>query len=200
MQRARAARWAALLGCVAVSLAWSPAALAQPADDIEGEGGEVKAPQTWSGFERVLGTGQWFWVDGKAMPGIELGLGREWFELDLELSFITLTERSPQLDGRWAGNQLGAFAMFTPVREPWLDVSVGLGGDIYLLWGVHSDVTEAALAPRAVVRLWPSEQLAISVTARSHLVHSEGLELGTARNGSSGLPVLLSTGITWRFF
>ena len=90
--------------------------------------------------------------------------------------------------------------MFTPVRERWLDVSVGLGGDFYLLWGVHSEAAEAALTPRAVVRLWPTEDLAVSFTARSYLVHSSGLELGTERNGSSGPPVLLSTGITWRFF
>lgn len=199
MQQTRFARWTVPLVLGGASLAWSPAVLAQPADssaelELTGE------PQTWAGFERVLGTGQWFWVQGKAMPGFELGLSRDWFELDLELSFVTLTERSSELDGRWAGNQLGAFAMFMPVRERWLDVGVGLGGDFYLLWGVHSDASEAALTPRAVVRLWPSEDIAISVTARSHWVHSAGLELGTGRDGSSGPPVLLSTGITWRFF
>lgn len=198
MQQARFARWAAPLAVLVTSGAWSSAALAQPSDTEEGEG--LQEPTTWAGFDRVIGTGQWFWVDGKAMPGLELGLGRSWFELDLELSFITLTERSSELDGRWAGNQLGAFAMFTPVREPWLDVSLGLGGDFYLLWGVHSGKTEAALTPRAMVRLWPTEDLAISFSARSYLVHSEGVELGVERDRSSGPPVLLSTGITWRFF
>ncbi|MEY4551595.1 MAG: hypothetical protein RL685_7790, partial [Pseudomonadota bacterium] len=72
--------------------------------------------------------------------------------------------------------------------------------DFYLLWGVHSEASEAALTPRAVVRFWPTDALALTFTARSYLVHSDGLELGTARDGSSGPPVLLSTGITWRFF
>jgi hypothetical protein len=188
-----------LLALDVAALAWSPAALAQAEDSIE-SGVETEQPATWGGLDRVLGTGQWFWLQGKAMPGLELGLGRDWFELDLELSFVTLTERSRDLDGRWAGNQLGAFAMFTPVRERWVDVSVGLGGDFYLLWGVHSEASEAALTPRAVVRFWPTDALALTFTARSYLVHSDGLELGTARDGSSGPPVLLSTGITWRFF
>jgi hypothetical protein len=199
MQQARFARWTALLALVG-GLAWPSAASAQLADGEYEASGAAGEPATWAGFDRVQGTAQWFWVQGKAMPGFELGLARDWFELDLELSFISLTERSRELEGRWAGNQLGAFAMFMPVREPWLDVSVGLGGDFYLLWGVHSEAAEAALTPRAVVRLWPTQELAISFSARSYLVHSAGLELGTERNGSAGPPVLLSTGITWRFF
>jgi hypothetical protein len=198
MQGARWAQWTALLALGGAALVWSPAALAQ--EDAEPYDTETEGAGTWSGFDRVLGTGQWFWLQGKAMPGFELALGREWFELDLELSFVTLTERSSDLDSRWAGNQLGAFAMFTPVRERWVDVSVGLGGDFYLLWGVHSEAHEAALVPRAVVRLWPAESVALTFTARSYLVHSNGLELGTQRDGSSGPPVLLSSGITWRFF
>lgn len=199
MQQARFAHWMRLLALGGAALAWSPAALAQAEDEVE-SGTETEQAATWGGLDRVFGTAQWFWVQGKAMPGFELGLGRDWFELDLELSFVTLTERSRDLEGRWAGNQLGAFAMFTPVREPWVDVSVGLGGDFYLLWGVHSEASEAALTPRAVVRVWPTEDLALTFTARSYLVHSDGLELGTSRNGSSGPPLLLSTGITWRFF
>ncbi len=206
-------RWSTLLALGAACLLRAPAARAQ----LEGDPGdpagdatshlihdETAAPadetETWSGLDRVLGSAQWFWVQGKAMPGFELGLGRERFELDVELSFVTLMERSSELDGRWVGNQLGVFAMFSPVRERWVDVSLGLGGDFYLLWGVHSDASEVALAPRAVLRLWPSEQLAISVSARSYVLHGSGLELGTARDGSASLPLLLSTGITWRFF
>jgi hypothetical protein len=150
--------------------------------------------------DRVLATGQWFWLQGKAMPGIELGVGRGLFELDLELSFISLTERSPDLDGSWVGNQLGVFLMLTPLRERYYDVNVGLGGDFYLLWGIHSGAREAALTPRVVARIWPLENLAVTFMARTYLLHSEGLDLGTARDGGSGPPILLSTGVTWRFF
>ena len=79
-------------------------------------------------------------------------------------------------------------------------VSVGIGGDFYLLWGIHEDATEAALAPRLVARIWPLADLALSFSARTHLLHSDGLGLGTQRDGSAGPPLLISTGITWRFF
>jgi len=150
--------------------------------------------------DRVLGSGQWFWLQGKAMPGVELAVGRGLVEMDLELSFLTLTESSRDRDGSWLGNQLGLFLMLTPLRERYFDVSIGLGADLYLLWGIHSDVREAAFTPRVVARLWPLERLGVTFMARSYLLHSDGLDLGTARDGSSGPPILLSTGITWRFF
>jgi hypothetical protein len=150
--------------------------------------------------DRVLGTGQWFWLQGKAMPGIEFAAGRGLFELDLELSFLTLTEHSRELDSSFLGNQLGAFLMLTPLRGRYFDLNIGLGGDFYLLWGIQSGVREAALAPRVVARIWPFENLGLTFMARSYLLHSDGMDLGTARDGSSGPPILLSTGITWRFF
>jgi hypothetical protein len=150
--------------------------------------------------DRVMASGQWFWLQGKAMPGIELAAGRGLVEFDLELSFLTLTERSPDLDGSFLGNQLGAFVMLTPLRERYFDLNIGMGGDFYLLWGIHSNAREAALTPRVVARIWPLENLGVTFSARSYLLHSDGLDLGTARDGSSGPPILLSTGITWRFF
>lgn len=151
-------------------------------------------------LDRVLGTGQWFWLQGKVMPGFELDLGRGLFEADLELSFIGLTDRSRELEGGFVGNQLGAYLMLTPLRERYFDVSAGLGLDGYFLWGIHPDAREVALAPRVVARLWPFEDLALTFSARTYLLQSDGLELGTARNGSEAPPVLISTGLTWRFF
>ena len=150
-------------------------------------------------LDRVLGTGQWFWLQGKAMPGFELDMGRDLFEVDLELSFIGLTERSHELDSGFVGNQVGTYLMLTPLRNRYFDVSAGLGADIYLLWGIHPDAHEAAFAPRVVARIWPLEDLALTVSARTYLFESDGLELGTARNGSEAPRVLISTGLTWRF-
>ena len=134
------------------------------------------------------------------MPGVELGIGRGLVEGDVELSFISLTESSHDLESGFVGNQLGAYLMLTPLRERYFDVSAGLGGDFYFLWGIHPDAREAALAPRLVARIWPLEQLALTVSARAHLAHTDGLELGSARNGSAGPAILISTGVTWRFF
>ena len=151
-------------------------------------------------LDRVLGTGQWFWLQGKAMPGFELDLGRGLFEADFELSFIGLTDRSRELEGGFVGNQLGAYLMLTPLRERYYDVSAGLGVDGYFLWGIHPDAREAALAPRVVARIWPLENVAVTLSARTYLLESDGLELGTARDGGAAPRILLSTGLTWRFF
>lgn len=150
-------------------------------------------------LDRALGTAQWFWLQGKVMPGFELALGRGLLEADLELSFIGLTDGSRELEGGVVGNQLGGYLMLTPLRERHYDVSAGLGVDGYFLWGIHSDAREAALAPRVVARIWPVEQLALTLGARTYLLESDGLELGTARNGHAAPRVLISTGLTWRF-
>ena len=41
-------------------------------------------------------------------------------------------------------------------------------------------------------------QLGIHASARAYPLTSSGIELGTTREGGDGLPVLFSTGITWR--
>jgi hypothetical protein len=150
--------------------------------------------------DRLLGTGQWFWLQGKVMPGFELDLGRGLLEADLELSFIGLTDGSRELDGGFVGNQLGGYLMLTLLRERYYDVSAGLGVDAYFLWGIHPDAREVAFAPRVVARIWPLENVAVTFSARTYLLQSDGLELGTARNGSEAPPILISTGLTWRFF
>ena len=43
-------------------------------------------------------------------------------------------------------------------------------------------------------------ELALTFSARTYLLQSEGLELGTARDGSQAPRVLISSGLTWRFF
>jgi hypothetical protein len=150
-------------------------------------------------FDHVIGSGQWFWTQDKVMPGIELGLGRGLVEFDVEASFVVSTRSSRDWDGSLLGNQLGAYVMLSPLRQRYVDLSVGLGGDLYLLWGIHTEASEAALVPRVAVRLWPLERLGITLTARTYLVPSRGLELGTRRDGSEAPAFLFSSGLTWKF-
>jgi hypothetical protein len=84
------------------------------------------------------------------------------------------------------------------VRERYFDLGVGLGGDFYWLWNVHGDALEPALAVQAAGNLWVTPQLGIHASARAYPLAGSGLELGTTREGGDGLPVLFSTGITWR--
>jgi hypothetical protein len=191
--------WCAPLVLGLAGIFFALPARAQPADAEAPTDAASESPADSKAADRVSITGQWFWMQGKAMPGIELGMGRGLFELNVEISFVTLTQPSANFDGSLLGNQFGAYAMLTPLRNRYCDLSVGLGGDFYLLWGIHSDARKGALAPRLVARVWPSENLALTFSARSYLVHGVGLDLGTARDGSSGPPILLSTGITWGF-
>lgn len=167
--------------------------------DTPSEAEEKESAGGYLLFDRVLGSGQWFWMQDKVMPGVELGMGRGLLEFDVELSFVATTQGSRDWDGTLLGNQLGAYVMLTPVRERYVDLSLGLGGDFYLLWGIHSDASEAALVPRVAVRLWPLERLGITLTARTYLLPSRGLELGTRRDGSEAPAFLFSSGITWKF-
>jgi hypothetical protein len=197
--------WLTCSACVLSSLCLASPVLAQDEAPEEQASEEQPADVPLSisalaqlGFRGSV-SGQWFWMRDKAMPGMELAVGHGLLEGNLELSFLTLTRHSNDLGGSLLGNQLGLYAMLTPLRERHYEVSVGLGADFYLLWAIHSGARESALAPRVVARVWPLENVAISFSARTYLLHSDGLDLGTARDGSSGSSILLSTGITWGF-
>jgi hypothetical protein len=192
---------ACLLGVYLSGTAHAQEAPGETAADTPSEASEADAAPTgnYLWFDHVIGSGQWFWTQNKAMPGIELGLGRGLVEFDFELSFVVSTQRSRDWDGTLLGNQLGAYLMLTPLRQRYVDLSLGLGGDFYLLWGIHSEASEAALVPRVALRLWPLERLGITLTARTYLFPSRGLELGTRRDGSEAPAFLLSSGITWKF-
>jgi len=190
---------------VAIAAA-SLASAAEPALDAAAEGSrdtesstETAEPATPHLLDRFTATAFWFWADGKVMPGLELSGGKDWFQLDIELAFVALSKSSPDFDGTFLGNQLGIFAMFTPLRDRYYEVSAGIGADFYLLWGIQSEVVERALAPRLSARIWPLEHVAVTLTARAYPVHTSGLDLGTRRDGSDGSPLLITSGITWGF-
>jgi hypothetical protein len=146
----------------------------------------------------TLLSAQAFWAQGKVMPGAALGLRFGAVELDLEAALLWLTEPAPPRGLTFLGNQIGAHLMFLPVRERYFDLGVGLGGDFYWLWNVHGDAFEPALALKAEGNLWLTPQLAVYAAARAYPWKSSGLELGTTRGSEDELPVLFSTGITWR--
>jgi hypothetical protein len=189
---------ACLLGVCLSGTADAEEAPSQAAPDTP-SAAEPAATGNYLWFDRVIGGAQWFWTQGKVMPGLELGMGRGLVEFDFEVSLLASTQSSRDWDGSVLGNQLGVYLMLSPVRQRYVDLSLGLGGDFYLLWGIHADASEAALVPRVAVRLWPLERLGVTLTARTYLLPSRGLELGTRRDGSEAPAVLLTSGITWKF-
>jgi hypothetical protein len=157
---------------------------------------EARGAQGNSG-EGALGS-QWFWASGKAMPGLALRAGKGIWWLDLEASLIHLTQSSNELDVHFLGNQFGLFAMVRAKPMKRLELAAGLGADIYGLWNIHGDEWQVALALRTTAHVALASRVGIFGTARAYPLSTGGLELGTYRDGSSGLPVLFSTGIEWR--
>lgn len=164
-------------------------------------GGELEAEpgaaQVWSP-DVGLG-GQVFGVDGKAMAGLSLRVGDGLFWGELEFTPIWLSKRSPDFDGSFLGNQWGFYFSLAPLRTRFVEGLVGVGLDLFHLWGIHSDELFAALSFKAGVHVRPAASVSIFATARSYALHSEGVELGTYRNGERTIPVVGTVGTEWRF-
>jgi hypothetical protein len=141
---------------------------------------------------------QWLWAKDKAIAGVGLNAQRPFLDFDLELSLMWTTAQADGFDGSFLGALFGIFVSFVPLRTERVDLGLGLGADIHYLGAIHQDLVEGALASRAFVRVALLEDLALFATARVYLLASDGLELGTERNGSAGLPVLFGTGLSWR--
>lgn len=173
----------------------APAALAQSDDPAE------SAADDAGGSEKPIGSllsAHAFWAQGKVMPGVAYGARLGFLELDLETSLLWLTEPAPPRGVTHLGSQFGAHVMYLPVRERYFDFGVGLGGDLYWLWNVHGDAVEAALAIKLEGNLWVTPALGIYATARAYPLQSSGLALGSAPEPDEALPLLFSTGVTWR--
>jgi hypothetical protein len=187
------------------------AAVCAPAEDFEcawenanrarddASNGEVEenAPPP-AKAEGALGA-QWLWASGKAMPGVVFGGSYEALRFDLETSFVALTDPGREFASQFLGNQFGFHLMFRPVYAERWELAGGLGADLYTLWNIHGDALEVALSARVAGHFRLSNEVGVFVTARAYPLATSGLELGTARDRSAGLPVLFGTGVEWRF-
>jgi hypothetical protein len=178
------------------------AACASPPADLVGERSEsepaAEARPAPLRVKTALGA-QWLWASGKAMPGVLLRAGHRTVWFDFETSLIALTEAAPEFDTRLLGSQLGFYLTFRPVYSRRWELATGLGSDVYSLWNVHGDEWQAALSARVAGHFWLFERSGLFVTARVYPITSSGVELGVTREHARGLPVLLGTGVEWRF-
>ena len=139
---------------------------------------------------------QGFAAQNKVMPGLALRLGRRW-GIRVETSFIWTTDPAAGL-GSFLGNQLGLYVEATPLRRPRFDATMGAGVDAYFLWGIHHNLTEAALSVEANAAYWVRPSWGVVLGLRGYLLQKRGLELGTRRDGSAGNPILLTAGVAVR--
>ena len=141
---------------------------------------------------------QWAWASDKYMPGLALGLRGQSLGLILESGLVGLLQPAPGTAQTFLGNSFGAALTYAALRTSHLELSLGLGCDVYYLWNLHPDKYEIALAARAEAHYWFAGGPGVYLGARAYPVASRGLELGTTRAGGGSLPVLFTTGIEWR--
>ena len=147
-----------------------------------------------------LGVGaQVFGVSGKAMVGLSLRLGDGLYWGELEFTPIWLTRTSTDFDGSFVGNQWGFYFSLAPLRTRYVEGLVGVGLDLFHLWGVHSDELFTALSFKGGVHVRPAPSVSVFLTVRSYAWHSGGVELGTYRDGERTVPVVGTLGVEWRF-
>ena len=127
---------------------------------------------------------QGFAVSNKVMPGVALRLGKYWGPR-LEASFIWTTDPVAG-HGAFLGNQFAVYLEATPLRVASFELSVGLGTDVYYLWAIHGDLARISLSAEANMSYWVTPRFGVLLGFRGYPLESEGLELGTRRDGSSG--------------
>jgi hypothetical protein len=170
-----------------------------PPETAEPDAALAEAPSsTGLDIESALGA-QWWWASGKAMPGIIARAGHRWLWFDAEMTFIWLTESSADFDLSFLGSEFGFHAVFRPLYGERGELSAGIGADVYALWNLHGDEWQGALALRLEGHLNVTPRLGVFGSARFYPVATSGLELGTNRDHSRGLPLLFATGVEWRF-
>jgi hypothetical protein len=142
---------------------------------------------------------QAFWVVGKVMPSVVLRIDlHRLLWLDVEAGLIFVTNPPPGSDS-FVGSPFSAHLLFAPFRTSKVELAAGLGADTHYLWGINGDHAEVALALIASAHYWLTPKFGVFASARGYPIATSGLELGTFRNGSAGLPVLFATGVAWSY-
>ena len=167
--------------------------------ETSGDADAVTTPKPCPGCRHALGA-QALWVSGKFIPEIN---GRydpnRWFWLDAELGLVFLLDPPPGDDRVVLGSPLAAHFVFVPYRTRSVELGLGAGADLHLLYGVGKGIVEVALAVKAIGHVWVTPRLGLYGSARVYPIATNGLGLGEKRDGSRGLPVLFATGVEWGF-
>lgn len=169
------------------------------APDASEETGLDATPKPCPGCRHTFG-GQALWASGKFIPELA---GRydpnRWFWVDAEFGLVFLVDPPPGEKRVVLGSPLAAHFVFVPYRSRMVELGLGAGGDLHLLYGIGKGIVEVALAVKAIGHVWVTPRLGLFGSARVYPVATNGLGLGEKRDGSRGLPVLFATGAEWGF-
>lgn len=140
-----------------------------------------------------------FLVKDKAMFGVHARLHYAWLAMSAGMTFVSSTKDDPTgaVEADLLGNLFEFHFLAQPLDFQGLMAGVGTGVDLYTLWGINADEVKVAWPMLVDLRWYPMDMLfGVYSQARYYLVTSDGLELGTARDGNESVPVLLSLGVT----
>jgi hypothetical protein len=140
---------------------------------------------------------QTLWAHDKVLTGATLRFGSGMFFGALETHLMWTTDRPDTIDRPFLGSQYGLYFELVPLRTRIVELSAGVGTDIFHLWGVHGDEVQASLATKLQAHAHLTQRLAATLGARAYPLSTSGVGLGETRNGGRGMPILLSTGLEW---
>lgn len=135
--------------------------------------------------------------DKVIVGGTLLRVGRGWFFGAIETHLMWTTVRPDAIERPFLGSQYGVYFEFVPVRTRFVELSTGIGADIFHLWGIHKDEVQASLSVKAQAHLHLTQRWAITLGARAYPVSTSGVALGRGRDGGRSIPILMSTGVEW---
>jgi hypothetical protein len=141
--------------------------------------------------------GQTFLIQDKVTGGIRISAIGETLGFQASFNLLYTTDENPSnvLDGSFVAGMFGVHLLANAFEIAGLQLRAGFGADIFGIWGVKSDKVEVGIPILAEVNYEAVNGISVFLQPRFYIFTTDGLEPGTARNGDSYVPILLTTGI-----
>ena len=145
---------------------------------------------------------QAFLVQDKIIAGLDGGgfLNRfVGFHFGGSLLFVDENAPSKGVDSIFLGGLLEVHLQGRLNVHPSAEVRVGVGADIWSLWGIDGDEVLYALPAFVEGRFFMTPQWSVYGRGRYYLTSSKNISLGENFDGDEGLPLLFSVGLGRHF-
>ena len=146
--------------------------------------------------------GEYFLVNDKTIGAIQFG-GEINPMLDISADFGFVTshedESSQGAAGRFLGSLFGLHLLHRQTIGQGMQLRLGGGLDYWSLYGIHPDEGVGGLVFLSEFRGQIVPNSMFFLRSRFYVVRSAGLQPGVDREGNESAPIVLSTGLVWRF-
>ena len=133
------------------------------------------------------------------MAGIAARVPLPYVQFDLEFNLGGPTSDNPPIEAGVSYYSFGTYASFAPFWDKDYDWRLGIGGDFYSLTQPVNYGPLSAFAIRTDFNWWVHPNIAPFIAARIYPVSDSRLNLGTKPDGSTGVPLLISIGVAFRW-